>query len=735
MPPKPRKARTNIAVEVPPPSTGVPSTSAPPPPGPSTRRANVPRQPSTAHPASPRTRHRPATAATTPVDEPGDADTDSSSDAHIHDRLVVAASPTSRRKQRAETELVPETDHEGVAPALGAAMGDFGSPRSKRAGKGYASKGRGARRKGAAEMRDELEVAAREEEADEVAGAEEQGEADKQGSDGESPPLATRLPAAAKRAAGGRPAREVRSAAVDFEEKAERQSEEGEGEGEQDGADDDELDQLADSDDTDTDSSPRPTTKGKGKGKGKAAAQAPASSFSKKRKAASQRSTRASPAKKKKHVAVPERDSGSEEELPNGDEGEGDGEVSLGESSDEDDERPPECVFSHRGGDGSWVPDRIWLHREWAKEGKRDKVARWIKEHGGKVMKRIEDAHYAILPEWTSPSYASLYAQAFHCDAHPTLYAWLLAARDDTATNGVPCRPNPLDFASPRPLGTTRRDDDRRSGRYLRLSDAELDEFARLWNLCCEGEMGRGEMFSRMQREFYSELDSRRTTTSAYRDKFDLHKRTIKQRARRLRDDAKRAHAHVHAAAPDPHAPSPSAFRSPSPPRSPDPPRNDKRRRRRPTPSPPVTAPDPLAALAQRYGRSPAFVDALLRACTLDIVATERALRRLEAWERALDLDGDGDGDEAQRAWEEVLSGVWREEDDEALRDEEGVSDGELARRSGGRWSAREVGERRELLQVRGDERWGWEVTGEELRRAREGEAARSRREEKGVEE
>ncbi|GAA5931152.1 hypothetical protein JCM3775_004947 [Rhodotorula graminis] len=727
MPPKSRKHRPTVAIEVPPRSTG---PSSPPHPGRSTRRTNLAPQPSPAQPAPARTRPNPALAApapATPNDDDGDDDTDSSSDAHIHNRLVVPTSPALRRTQRAETELVPETDHEGAAPATVAASSEFGHPRSDRATRASASKGRAPRRKGAAETGEGRETVQQ----GQAAGGEDEDKRDEDDDEdeGASPPLATRIPAAAKRAAPAaaasasapaRSSRQTRAAAVDVEEQAKRKSEESEGE--PDGGED-EVDQL--DEDDETHSSP-PMTATTRKDKGKAPAQGPASSFFNRRKAPSQR---ASPAKKmKKRAAVPERDSGSEEELPDGsNEGEGAGELSADEASDEDDERPPESVFSHRAGDGSWVPDRVWLHREWQKEGKRDKVARWIKEHGGKVMKRMEDAHYAILPEWTSDSYVELYAQAFNCNALPTLYAWLLAARDDTARHGVPCRPNPLDFASPRPLSGAA---DRRGERYLRLSDAELDEFARLYNLCDEGEMSRAEMFSRMQREFYSELDSRRTTTSAYRDKFDLHKRAIKQRARRLREDAKRAHAH--AGGGRARSRTPSAFRSPS--SSPGPPSTDKgkgkRRRRSTPPAPgPAPAPDPLAALAQRYGRSRAFVDALLRACTLDGAAAERALRRLAAYERAAALDEDGE--EAQREWDEVLRGVWREEDDEALREveeEEGeveVSDGELARRSDGRWSGREVGERRELLRVRADERWGWEETREELRRAREGKAVR----------
>ncbi|GAA5845751.1 hypothetical protein JCM9279_006096 [Rhodotorula babjevae] len=726
MPPKTRKQRTNIVVKVPPPSKAAPSTNAPPPPCPSTRRDNLPRQPSAAQPASPSPRRKPAPAATATATEPDDADTDSSSDAHVHNRLVVTTSPARRRTQRAETEVVPETDHEGTAPA--SSLGEFGLPRSGRPGRGYAPTSRGARRKGAAVTGEKADATQQEQAVS--SGHEEKQDVSED--EDEDPPLPTRIPAAAKRAAAAaaaastqkRTSRETRSAAASSEEKAAMQGDEGEGQspGEQhDG--EDEVDQLADTDSSDTDSSPRTTTKRKDKGKGKAPAPGPASSFSTKRKAPSQRSGRAAPSKKKKRVAPPARDSGSEEDVPGG---EGEGEISPDELSDEDDERPPEGVFSHRDGGGSRVPDRIWLHREWHREGKRDKVARWIKEHGGKIMKRMEDAHYAILPDWTSDNYAKLYAEAFNCGALPTLYAWLLAARDDTAQHGVPCRPNPLQFASPRPL--PRRADDRRSERYLRLSDAELDELARLYILCDEGDMSRGEMFSRMQREFYSELESRSTTISAYRDKFDLHKRTIKQRARHLREDALRAQA--------PNGRPPSAFRSPSPPplrspsrtrtrtHSPAPPRPAQRPRRRSMPHSP--APDPLAALAQRYRRSPASVDALLRACTLDAEAAGRALRRLERWERAVGVAAEEEGEEGQegeaveRAWDEVLRGVWRAEDDEALREEEGASDAELSRRSGGRWTASEVAERRELLRARPDERWGWEVTREELRRARE---------------
>lgn len=87
-----------------------------------------------------------------------------------------------------------------------------------------------------------------------------------------------------------------------------------------------------------------------------------------------------------------------------------------------------------------------------------------------------------------------------HTGAQPLLVMWVTDAQSLTTQHSTPFRPSPHSYASPRPTPRV----DRRSARYLRLRDDELDAFAGLYLLWDGRQIGQGEMFARMQARFYT---------------------------------------------------------------------------------------------------------------------------------------------------------------------------------------------------------------------------------------
>ncbi|GJN88575.1 hypothetical protein Rhopal_001541-T1 [Rhodotorula paludigena] len=461
--------------------------------------------------------------------------------------------------------------------------------------------------------------------------------------------------------------------------------------------------------------------------------------------------------KQKKAVSSAEEDSGEEESTASAhsaDEQDEQGGLSDAGSADELDDRHPPKIFMHPSlrSETGWAADKIWIHHDWVKAGKREKVVQFVKDNGGKVMKDILHAEIAVLPQWTADSYADLYVEAMDGNGHspspqPVTYTWLQHAASLTARDGRPTRPPPGDYTAPRPKQqSSSRPSDLRSMRYQKMTEAEMERSAELW-LRVEAGMSRREACERLQHEFYTRAQSYRTTTSAFEAAWTLQEDEIKQRAKRLRrayearlptpepeegqlDDASQDEAGsldgANAEASDDDELHELDL---APRKKPD-------RRPSPSPAPALDAdPDPsfaasLTRLSTRFRRPLAYVRSLVLACTLDVARAERVLAQLAEYD--LVVSGLSAADEradkrAAELWERIRTRfeVWSLEDDAVVReigdeaDEEGVL--EAVERLGRKWSAQQVAERWEVLRALGEEgETEWELARDELRRMRD---------------
>ncbi|BGP06036.1 hypothetical protein JCM10049v2_001855 [Rhodotorula toruloides] len=304
---------------------------------------------------------------------------------------------------------------------------------------------------------------------------------------------------------------------------------------------------------------------------------------------------------------------------------------------------PPQ-IFQHRS-DGGWTPDRIWLHHEWKKEGKRDRIVKYIKDHGGKVVTKMHNADLVILPPYYEDCYAQLYSDSLRCDAVPITYPWLKDCSDRSYAEDRPTRLEPLKYVASAP---TKRDN--RSRRYRRLNQVEKDKMAEFYALLQAGKMGRRELSERMERLLYDQTGRTRSEYSALLDEYEHQ---IKGLAKRLPDQRRTDSQLFNNDATDSDAPSPHA----QPPR---------KRRRTSSASGNV---DPAldyttlhTQLSLAYKRPLPLVEAISLSCSLLIARAERVLAALEEWEMAtmgLPVEEAVAGEAADRLLEEVGPICW----------------------------------------------------------------------------
>ncbi|BGP68361.1 Proteophosphoglycan 5 [Rhodotorula toruloides ATCC 204091] len=364
-----------------------------------------------------------------------------------------------------------------------------------------------------------------------------------------------------------------------------------------------------------------------------------------------------------------------------------------GEEMEQGFSHPPQ-IFQQRSVEG-WRPDRIWLHHEWNKEGKRDKVVKYIKDHGGRVVKKMHNADLAILPPYEADCYAQLYSDTLRCDAVPITCLWLKDCSERSYADDRPTRLEPLKYVASAPIKR-----DSRSRRYRRLNDVEKDKMAEFYALLQAGKMGRRELSERMERLLYDQTGRTRSEYSALLDEYEhqikgLAKRLPHQRGTSMGDGQLFNDDATDSDASAPHA---------QPPR--------KRRRTSPAtgngdPAPDYTTQHTQLSLA--YKRPLPLVEAISLSCSLSIARTETVLAALKEWEMAtmgLPVEEAIAGEAADRLLQEVGAICWGPRTDRDIVKGKKSAE-EIAERCGK--TVEEVEDRRNFLEALGeDDRLGW---------------------------
>ncbi|BGP30068.1 hypothetical protein JCM10296v2_001820 [Rhodotorula toruloides] len=354
---------------------------------------------------------------------------------------------------------------------------------------------------------------------------------------------------------------------------------------------------------------------------------------------------------------------------------------------------PPQ-IFQHRSDEG-WRPDRIWLHHEWNKEGKRDRIVKYIKDHGGKVVTNMHNADLAILPPYEADCYAELYSDTLRCDAVPITYLWLKDCSDRSYTEDRPTRLEPLKYVASAPIKR-----DSHSRRYRRLNQVEKDKMAEFYALLKAGKMGRRELSERMERLLYDQTGRTRSEYSALLDEYEDQ---IKGLAKRLPHRRRTSTGDGQFFNDDATDSDVSASHA-QPPR--------KRRRtssscRNVNPSPDYTTQHTQLSLA--YKRPLPLVEAISLSCSLSIARTETVLAALKEWEMAtmgLPVEEAVAGGAADRLLEEVGPVCWGPRTDNYIAKGRKSAE-EIAERCGK--TVEEVEDRRNFLEELGeDDRLGW---------------------------
>ncbi|BGP22807.1 proteophosphoglycan 5 [Rhodotorula toruloides] len=354
----------------------------------------------------------------------------------------------------------------------------------------------------------------------------------------------------------------------------------------------------------------------------------------------------------------------------------------------------PPRIFQHRSGTG-WRADNIWLHSEWKKAGKRDKVAKFITDHGGKVMPDIEGANFAILPPYDEDCYAKLYEEAISNGTTPIAYLWLKDCSERSFSDDRPTRLDPMKYTASAPAKR-----DSRWRRYRRLNDAEKDKMVKLYAFVQTGRMGRHEMLERLERLLYDQTGRTKTEYSALLDEYEDEFESLAKRLRPEQQvDTRRGQLFNNDQTDSNASP---AHVQPS----------RKRRRRVSTSRDEIPSLDystQSMRLSLAYKRPLPLVDAISLSCSLSVPHTETILAALKEWEMVtlgLPVEEAVAGEAADGLLEETRAICWGPRTDkDIVKGKRSTED--IAETCGK--TVEQVEDRREFLEDLGeDDRLGW---------------------------